>query len=147
MYTPNSRGGSRAGGLGGAQQRTGGGVVADIFRGLSQASRLGGGGGVVAKIFRDLSQASRLWAGGGGWVVVAEIFRDLHQSPTRFGREGALYHTFSNVYHTFAGLARYSRVDQPIYKKHEQKTTQTKIKEEKNIHSITKKNFFFLQTV
>ena len=44
------RGGSGAGSLGGAQL-TGGGVVAEIFRGLREPARFSGGG-VVAEIFR-----------------------------------------------------------------------------------------------
>ena len=39
------RGGSGAGSLGGAQQLTGGGVVAEIFRDLQKPSRFSGGGG------------------------------------------------------------------------------------------------------
>ena len=39
------RGGSGAGSLGGAQQLTGGGVVAEMFRGLRKPSRFSGGGG------------------------------------------------------------------------------------------------------
>ena len=56
------RGGSGAGSLGGAQQLTGGGVVADIFRVLQKP--------VVAELFRDLQKPAR-FSGGG---VVAEIF-------------------------------------------------------------------------
>ena len=40
-----SRGGSGAGSLGGAQQLTGGGVVAEIFRDLQKPARFSGGGG------------------------------------------------------------------------------------------------------
>ena len=39
------RGGSGAGSLGGAQQLTGGGVVAEMFRDLQKPSRFSGGGG------------------------------------------------------------------------------------------------------
>ena len=60
------RGGSGAVSLGGAQQLTGGGVVAEIFRDLQKPSRFsGGGGGVVAEIFRDLQKPSRFSGGGG----------------------------------------------------------------------------------
>ena len=41
----SSRGGSGAGSLGGAQQLTGGGVVAENFRDLQKPSRFSGGGG------------------------------------------------------------------------------------------------------
>ena len=40
----HSWGGSGAGSLGGAQQLTGGGVVAEIFRDLQKPSRFSGGG-------------------------------------------------------------------------------------------------------
>ena len=57
------RGGSGAGSLGGAQQLTGGGVVAEIFRDLQKPSRFSGGG-VVADIFRGLQEPSRFSGGG-----------------------------------------------------------------------------------
>ena len=53
-----TRGESGAGSLGGAQQLTGGGVVAEMFRDLQKPSRFSGGG-VVAELFRDLQKPSR----------------------------------------------------------------------------------------
>ena len=65
IFFEKSRGGSGAGSLGGAQQLTGGGVVAELFRDLQKPSRFSGGG-VVAEIFRGLQEPSRFSGGGGG---------------------------------------------------------------------------------
>ena len=92
-----TRGGSGAGSLGGAQQLNGGGGVAEIFRDLHKPSRFSGGGG-VAEIFRDLQKPAR-FSGGG---VVAELFR-ITSPETDPIRSRERY-----TYHTFAHLPRYS---------------------------------------
>ena len=48
----------------------GGGIVAEIVRGILKPNRFGGGRGVVAEIFRDIHTRTTL-AGGGG---VEDIF-------------------------------------------------------------------------
>ena len=84
------RSGSRAGSLGGAQNVLGGGVVAEIFRDLSQANRLGGGGGVT-EIFRGPSKEGG--EGGGGCTTHFRMFtthslisRDIHESISQFNK-------------------------------------------------------------
>ena len=73
------RGGSRAGSLGGAQQLTEGGVVAEIsFVSRSRPDSVGGGGSSIN--FLCLQKPAR-FSGGGG--VVAEIVSGL-QKPARF---------------------------------------------------------------